>query len=269
MRRFFLLIFILFSFQHGALAMENGVKQDFIGQWVWSSRDAKIFRDTRLNVPNLVPCIWVGTISVSDGKVVQRLANSPDLAGQEGPVAVVIRFDDSFNSVWGKKAVPVVAEELDKRLNKLTGILADSGTDVQEIQLDYDCPIRHLEYWSKVVRALKNGSLKGRDVWITSLPCHIQEPRYGSWFRSSVTGHILQVFDTGVSCDTATVNGLAGCLRKQQLAFRIGLGAFERIKESKSTDHRSWFYTLNTFSSIPEYRGVWVFPGGNRWDYLL
>ena len=268
-RQIVLATIFLFSFSAVALATDRGSGPGFIGQWIWSARDAEIFTDTCLNFPDLVPSIWVSTISVTDGKVVQRLANAPDLAYKKGPVAVVIRFDDSFNSIWSKKTAWVVAEELDKKLYKLNGILADTGLDVREVQLDYDCPVRRLGEWSRVVRILKEGSLNGRDIWITSLPCHIRVPGFGSLFRDSVEGHILQVFDTGVSCDSATVNALSGLLRKQGLAFRLGLGAFERTKGSRSTDHRRWFSVLPAFSSIPQYRGVLVFPGGNQWRYLL
>ncbi len=263
------IIFFFFSFQSIALAMEADAPQPFIGQWVWSSRDAKIFNDARRNVPDLVPSIWVSTISVSDGKIVQRLANVPDLIGRKSPVAVVIRFDDSFNSVWHTKKATYVAEELDERLYKLTGILTDTGITVREVQLDYDCPVRRLEDWSKVIYVLNKGSLKDRDVWITSLPSHIQVPGFGLWFSGCVTGHILQVFDTGVSCNRTNVERIAGLLRKQGVAFRLGLGAFERTKGTLSTNHRRWFSSLSAFSSIPGYRGLWVFPGGRQWDYLL
>jgi len=254
---------------HGDEVSANDGENAFIGQWIWSSTDAKVFNDTRRSVTDLVPCVWVSTISASDGKVSQRLANPPDLAGHSGPVAVIIRFEDSFNSVWETKATTAVAAELDERLGKLPGLLADTGADVLEVQLDFDCPVRLLEGWSKVVRSLKESSLKGRDVWITSLPCHIEVPSYGSWFRGTVSGHIIQVFDTGLTCDESTVDGIADSLRKQELPFRLGLGAFERMKGSKSTDHRQWFNMLPEFSSIKEFRGVWVFPGGRQWGYLL
>ncbi|MEW6531607.1 MAG: hypothetical protein AB1473_12270 [Thermodesulfobacteriota bacterium] len=224
--------------------------------------------ETRRELPGLVPCIWVATIKASQGAISQELGCSPALGKSIPSIAIVVRIDDSVHELWKLRATDQIARDIDTRLHKLMHLLAAAEIQVGEVQLDYDCPEKRLGAWAQVVRVVSLSSLKGKSVWITSLPAHLKNPNYSTWLRGAVTGHILQLFDTGVSCSHESLTRLADCLRNQDMSFRIGLGAFERVGFGKRTDHQLWFSTLPSFAAIPEYKGVWIFPGGKKWLQL-
>lgn len=240
-----------------------------VGQWIWTRSDARIFLDARSAVPDLVPCIWVATITASHGVISQRLGCSPVIGKSIPSVAVVVRIDDSLHHLWETRAADQIAVDIDARLKKLMRLLAAAEVQVEEVQLDYDCPERRLSAWAQVVRTVSLGSLQGKPLWITSLPAHLKNPNYSIWFRGAVKGHILQLFDTGVLCNQDTLRLLSDQLSRQGVPFRIGLGAFERRGYVKRTDHQSWFSALPSFAAIPGYKGVWIFPGGKEWVELL
>lgn len=240
-----------------------------VGQWIWSRSDERVFLEAREALPDLVPGIWVATITASHGAISQRLGCSPVIGKPIPPVAIVVRIDDSLHHLWTTRAADQIAVDIDARLHKLMRLLAAAEVRIGEVQLDYDCPEKRLRAWARVVRIVSLGSLQGRPVWITSLPVHLKNPNYSMWFRGAVKGHILQLFDTEVSCNEETLRRLSGQLSRQGVPFRIGLGAFERRGFGKRTDHQSWFSALPSFAAIPGYRGVWIFPGGKKWLELF
>lgn len=239
-----------------------------MGQWIWSQADEEVFLATKCKIPDLLPGIWISTIAVKNGAISQHLAVSPALTAQGHEAAVVVRIDDSMHALWDVKGPQRIALEIDSRLGRLMELLSAAGVQPREVQLDYDCPVRRLSAWAAVVRALSKRSLKGREVWITSLPEHLAEPMYSTWFQHVAAGHILQLFDTGLSFNGETVRMLSDRLETQHMPFRVGLGAFERVRPTGTTDHRDWFGTLSAFSEMPGYRGAWIFPGGRKWSHI-
>lgn len=242
------------------------------GQWVWCDADRRSFAAAAPRLPTLVPAVWVGTIGVSDGEVTLSLAHPPNYVESPNGIALVVRFDDSFHHFW---ELPDGAAARARVAAKLSWLLAESermGVRPVEVQLDYDCPVRRLHAWSDLVRELAGDALRGREVWLTSLPSHLQVDEYGSWFRSLVAGHILQLFDNGPEVGPAQAAQVATLLARQQMPFRLGLGAFERrlpnrlpLPAAYLTDHGGWFEQLPRLSADPLYRGAWIFPAGMRW----
>jgi hypothetical protein len=115
----------------------------FIGQWVWTPQDAAIFLQSRIELPDIEPAVWVSTLSFSNGDLLQRLALSPALE-PGARVAIVIRFDRSVDGIWSPMDDAGVAASIDARLRKLMDPVLRTGVDVTEVQLDYDCPVRLL-----------------------------------------------------------------------------------------------------------------------------
>ena len=240
------------------------------GQWIWSASDSALFADAARSIPDLVPTVWIGTIRASgDGTVQSQLALSPRIAGR--PTAgVVVRFDDSFSNVWASQTDSAVANTLGVALANMLAAAQSSGVAVGEVQIDYDCPERLLTRWSVVVSKLGAGALAGRTVWLTSLVAHLRHREYGDLFRGSVAGHILQVFDTGEHMSLPRARQLERLASRQRMAFRLGVGAFERrLANGETTSHQSWFEAAHVMRGSRWYRGVWVFPGGAPWAYLL
>jgi hypothetical protein len=236
------------------------------GQWVWSAADVARLSDARRTVPALLPGVWVATIAFAHDGVTQRLALSPAVAGATGPVAAVIRFDDAFHAAWGAADDATLARTVGARVAALTARLDAAAPRVVEVQLDYDCPERRLPRWAALVHALARGPLAGRTVWVTSLPAHVRHPEYGALLRGAVAGHIVQLFDTGVRPTPAALAALSASLDRQALPYRVGLGAFERVRrDGARTEHLAWFAAGPLLARSPWYRGRWVFPAGARW----
>jgi hypothetical protein len=201
--------------------------------------------------------------------VVQHLANAPDLVQGVRSGAIILRFEDSFHLAWATNDAATLARNVGTKIKQLLRQVTAVGLTVSEIHLDNDCPMRLLKAWAGVVRTLGSGVLADQEVWVTSLPVHLQEPRYSAWFGGAVAGHILQLFDTGVAAEAVMARRLAERLAQQPLPFRLGLGAFERATANGPTQHQWWFTALPVFAALPGYRGVWIFPGGQRWTFLL
>ncbi|GJG85290.1 hypothetical protein tb265_04710 [Gemmatimonadetes bacterium T265] len=251
------------------------------GQWIWSAADLARWQTAHATRPTLRPGLWVSTVwweGGADGGVRQRLALSPrPLAG--APLAVVVRVDDRMHAAWLAASDSAIALQLDHALRELLRLVAATGTDVREVQLDYDCPVRRLARWAAVVRRLRAGALAGREVWITSLVAHVAQRDYGTYFRGVVSGHIVQVFDLfasggGGEPSPAAAARLAAHLDRAGLPFRLGVGAFERVLRSgdggtRLTHHRAWFALAPGLARSPWYRGLWVFPGGQPWTSLV
>ncbi len=246
------------------------------GQWVWNTADLALWRRARATHPALRPGVWVSTVwweGGATGGVQQRLALSPRPAAG-APLAIVVRFDDRMHAAWLAAPDSVIAARLDARLDTLLRLVAATGADAHEVQLDYDCPVRRLARWAAVVRRLHAGALAGREVWVTSLVAHVAQREYGDHFRGVVSGHIVQLFDTGDEPSRAATAHLAAQLDRAALPYRVGLGAFERVlrspdRRTRLTRHRAWFALAPALARSPWYRGLWVFPGGQPWTTLV
>ena len=241
-----------------------------IGQWIWSSADSAVYAASSRTIPAVVPTIWIGTVhGTRDGRVVGQLALSPRIAGRER-AAVVIRLEDDFSAVWQSRTDSAVAASLGASLASMLAAVSTTGVQITEVQLDYDAPERLLPRWSAVVATLSRDALRGHTVWVTSLVAHVRQREYGDLFRGSVSGHILQVFDTGDRMSLSYADQLERLASRHRMSFRLGVAAFEReLADGTTTDHRAWFSAPRVMSRSPWYRGLWVFPGGQMWAPLV
>ena len=172
-----------------------------------------------------------------------------------------------MHEAWNVMSDSALAGVLNERLTRLLEAAERSGGRMREIQLDYDAPERRLPRWATVVGLLGAQSLRGRSVWVTSIPSHLRHPRaYGDLFRNVVAGHILQVFDTGDEYSKASSAALANRVEDANMPFRLGVGAFERqLGGTRTTTHTKWFMGIGEFARRRGFRGVWVFPAGREW----
>ncbi|MEM6792198.1 MAG: hypothetical protein AAF715_32075, partial [Myxococcota bacterium] len=101
-------------------------------QWVWTHADADLVgEDTTAG-------IFVGTVIADEEAVTWRRALSPAVAlPPHRTRAIVIRFDDSLHPRWDARHF-----ERDVTAH-LEAILAEVGP-ANEVQLDYDAPVRRL-----------------------------------------------------------------------------------------------------------------------------
>ena len=170
-----------------------------------------------------------------------------------------MRLDDSLHAAWADRDDDEMARLLAEPLAETLAEVAAARPGAREIQLDYDAPVRRLPRWAALVKRLRRDVLAGRSVWLTSIPAHVQRRDYGELFRGAADGHILQLFDTGWRCNERHLQQLHALLQRHRLAFRIGVGAFER---GTSTDHGCWLHNRHAFRDIDGFSGVWVFPAG-------
>ncbi|HEX5037947.1 MAG TPA: hypothetical protein VFX30_12380 [bacterium] len=234
------------------------------GQWIWTRGDLSLYRERLRKDPDLEAGVFVATIRAEGNGVALKRALSPALVPD--PRAVVIRFDDSFHGFWEKGSDTNVASAVDRLLSGLLADVARTGSAPKEIQLDYDCPERLLPRWASVLKSLASGSLKGREVWITSLTSPLRRDDFGKLFAGTVAGHIPQVFDTGDRFSPEAATALRERLDRAALPFRLGLGAFERVSGERATGHGRWREAIPTLETSPFYRGLWVFPAGQPWN---
>lgn len=224
-----------------------------LGQWVWTQADAELLTEAT------TAGIFVGTVRADDGVRWSR-ALSPALSVPSSARAAVIRFDDSLHGHWDDPGFEA------KLTHQLESILAQLGP-FAEVQLDYDAPVRRLARWGGLVRRWSDGPLAGRAVWVTSIPAHLSRPdAYRRAFAGAVDGHILQVFDTGLSCSPRHVERLSVQAAETALPYRLGVGAFERVGH---TDHGCWFRQWRRLGHAPGFEGLWVFPAGHAYRHLI
>jgi hypothetical protein len=243
------------------------------GQWIWTTSDAQQYERVVTQVRDVVPGILVSTLKLTDHQVTQQIGLWPGTERAPGGVALVVRFDDSLHDIWRSKTVARDVVEIEAKLRWLLQSAAQADVTVREVQLDYDCPNRRLAAWADLLARLRSDVLRKVPLWITSLPTHMQNPRYGILFTGTIAGHILQLFDVGTQLTIADARSLAAQAEGQGLPFRVGLGAFERIQPSSLqqadpvllTDHSSWFAALPAFATQSHFRGAWVFPAGMPW----
>lgn len=229
------------------------------GVWIWTRADVERLAEARAARPQLLPGVLVGSVTrVGEGLGVRR-GLSPAASG--GAVAAVVRIEDDV--IPGLASPRQLAAALDDDLGQLLAEAEETGSTLHEVQLDFDVPVARLEAWSNVLGALRAGSLRGRSVWVTSLPAHLEEAGYGELLGGVVDGHILQVFDTGLRCTPARVARVTATLERASMPYRVGLGAFERAKGGRrTTDHACWSRAIAALDEAPGFAGAWVFPAG-------
>jgi hypothetical protein len=239
-----------------------------VGQWIWTEQDRRIFAESQKALPELHAAPWVSTLGVVEGALAQRLAQPPRVAGAPAST-LLVRFDDRVAGLFDTLDDATLAAQADARLRALLDAVARAGAAPAVVQLDFDCPVRLLPRYAALVRALGQGALRGRALWLTSLYAHVRSPAYGALFQGLVAGHVLQLFDTGDGPRPSQADEVVRAVERQGLPFQLGLGAFERRRGRASTRHRAWFSVRATFERSPLYRGLWVFPGGQRWLPLV
>jgi len=236
------------------------------GQWVWTAADSVL----AAGHPRITPGVWVATIRAPAPaeSLTQRLALPPTAAAGR-PIAAVVRVDPSVHAWWAGHTDGEAARQFDDRLRALMQLLDRSGARVLEVQLDYDCPVRLLPRWARVLHRLRGSALRGREVWITSLVVHQRSRRFGASVRGAVDGQIVQLFDTGDPSSGPALEELERLVPGQGLPFRIGLASYERRLPGGTTEHTAWFGALGRFRALRGYRGLWIFPAGHAYDRLL
>jgi len=240
-----------------------------LGQWIWTRADVARFTESRLVHPSLEASVFIGAIhcdSVSSA-LVARAGLSPAVVDVEHPTAV-IRLEDGLDRC---RDASDRSAAFTQRLDSVVRMLRLRGGNVPyaAVQLDYDAPQRTLAAWATSVRHLRTHSLTNDSVWITSIIAHLREPEYGELFADVVSGHVLQVFDTGESATPERIAEALRVVRRARIPFRVGLGAFERETARGRTEHRAWFDAVPRFGVVPGYQGVWIFPAENRWVTLF
>lgn len=220
------------------------------GQWIWTATDGERFSRADERARGLVPGILVGTVfPAADGALLLRRGLSP--AGTAGPsVALVVRVDDGVRRVGATELLPLVRSVLDDARR--------TGVSVRELQLDYDCPERRLEEWARAAGEV--AASVDVPVWVTSIPSHLEQRRYGELFRGRVAGHVLQLFDTGLRCSQGNARHVAERVAAAGMPFRVGVAAFERV--GRASEHACWRRAGRELRDVAGHSGQWVFPGG-------
>ena len=240
-----------------------------LGQWIWTRADVARFTESRLVHMSLEASVFIGAIRCDTvtSALVPRAGLSPAVVNVEHPTAV-IRLEDGLDRCRDASDRSAAFEQ---RLDSVVRVLRLRGGNVPyaAVQLDYDAPQRALAAWATSVRYLRAHSLSNDSVWITSIIAHLREPEYGELFADVVSGHVLQVFDTGEPATPERIAEAVRVVRRAGVPFRIGLGAFERETSQGRTEHRAWFDAVPQFVAVPGYHGVWIFPAGNRWVTLF
>ena len=231
-----------------------------LGAWVWTRADARLLARARASNPALRAAVHVATIERHpDGQLASHLALSPDAAwGADREVAVVVRFDESLNAGWDPGSEAAVAEGIAPLLARTLAQIEATGARAPEVQLDYDAPVRALGAWAGVVARLTAGPLHDCEVWVTSIPAHLDVAAYGAMFGRAGVGHILQVFDTGLTCTPEHASHLTARLAAAGLRFRVGVGGFER--SARPGEHACWTAQAASWRALPGYAGAGSSP---------
>jgi len=232
-----------------------------LGQWLWTARDREIFERARKGHPELAAAVFIGTIECERGVLRTKRGLSPLSAGN-APRALVVRLSDSVHACVDSQSEGELARGLDERLAALLDDVRASGARFTELQLDYDAPVSKLARWANALTYLNAHSLHGLELWITSLPVHVEQPNYGSLMRGVVAGHIIQLFDTGLRCDAESAQQLRAALQAQGMSYRVGYGTFERKGVSARYSHLCWLGLTHSWRTDPGASGWWLFPAG-------
>jgi hypothetical protein len=229
-----------------------------VGQWLWSRRDLPVLEQARQVRPDVGAAINIAELRWENGQVRTRLRLPPDLAGP--PAMLVVRLDDAFH----RAPADGTGAQLDQALGRLLAAV-DPSLASTPVELDYDAPVARLPVYATWLDACRAGALRGRVLWITTLPAHLRDPDFGALFSSRVAGHVPQVFDTGEPWTPARAAALAEALGRAGIPFALGLGGFDR----PGTAHSAWLAALPRLAELATFRGTWVFPAGFDWTPLL
>ncbi len=230
------------------------------GMWIWTRADVERFG--RQRDPHLLPGVLIATLVASPSGSLERRRGLSPARVSSSKVAVVVRLDDSIHRLWDR-GDPFDA--IDHALRLALAEARATGVTIDEIQLDYDAPSRRLRDWAKLVRRLAKSSLAEIPVWITSVPAHLEDPDYARLFAGAVVGHELQLFDTGLGCDPATLGTIRARLANRPLAFRVGVASFERSRNGRrTTAHECWSRAAKELAELPTYAGTWTFPASQE-----
>lgn len=234
------------------------------GQWVWSRADVDVLARARDVRADLEAAVQVAELRFLDGEVHSALRLPPAIVPRAG--SVVIRLHDSFHVAWSGPP-EVVERALADALGRVLALVRSTAPQTRVLQLDYDCPTRFLPRWAALLAALRaRGLFDGYELWITSLVAQLRDERFGRLFRPLVSGHIVQVFDTGELASEAARAELSSLLTRADLPFRVGLGAFERARGgAQRTEHVAWWQLTAALAAHPRFRGTWVFAAGQNW----
>jgi hypothetical protein len=240
---------------------------DATGLWIWTRRDLAVLSAARATAPDLRSAVHVATVQRRGAAIAWQRALSPavEQAGRAG--AIVIRIDDSMNGIWAEGDADEVARRLSPVLTEVLTQSLSTGATVDEIELDYDAPVRVAASWARVAGALAAGPLRGRTVWMTSIPAHLDASGFSGALANAGLGQILQLFDTGLPCTASNYAHLAGRLATTHARFRVGLGAYERT--GREGQHACWARWARGLRSIAGYEGTWIFPAGRDVTGLL
>ena len=240
-----------------------------LGQWIWTRADVARYMESLAAHPSLEAGVFIGSVRCDSAarRLVAQAALPPTVVPVARPVAV-IRLDDGL---YGCRDVSEQPAAFEQRLDSVVRVLRRRGGAVSysAVQLDHDATPRGLAAWASSVRYLRGHALVGDSVWVTSIIAHLREARYGTLFAGVVSGHVLQLFDTGEVPTESRVIEAVTLARRADLPFRIGLGAFERSTARGPTNHRAWFAAIPKFATVRGYAGVWIFPAGQRWVTLF
>jgi hypothetical protein len=176
-----------------------------------------------------------------------------------------VRFEDCFSGCLSDDDL----KTLDGAFTQLLLEVRATGASFAELQLDYDAPISKLPRYAQVLGHLKARSLRGLELWITSIPAHVQTRGYGDLLRQHVAGHILQLFDTGLACDATDAAKLKTALLAQRMRYRLGYGSFERAGVPASKSHACWQELTASWRHEPAAAGWWLFPAGIGYERSL
>jgi hypothetical protein len=231
-----------------------------LGQWIWTRTDLARFAESAIAHPELEAGVFIGSVTcdAASGQLTARAGLSAGLP-ESRAVTAVIRFEEGLDRC---RTVNDTAHRFEAQLDSAVVVLRARArsTPLEAMQLDYDAPQRGIRAWAASVGFLRAHALRGDSVWVTSLIAQLREPEYG---------HVLQVFDTGEPATDAQVREALRLAARARMPFRLGVGAFERELRTGRTDHRAWFGAITQFAAVDGYRGVWVFPAGNRWVSYL
>ena len=249
-------------------AATGGQPVTALGQWIWTRADVARYTEGIAAHPGLEAGVFIGAIHCDTvaHRLVAQAGLSAAVVPDEHPTAV-IRLEDGLDRC---RDGADRSARFDRMLDSAVRVLRVRGGTVAyaAVQLDYDAPQRALAAWAASVRRLRAQALSGDSVWVTSIIAQLREPAYGSLFGGVVSGHVLQVFDTGEPATPERMAEAVRLVRRAGVPFRLGLGAFERETARGRTEHRAWFAALPRFAAVHGYLGVWIFPAGQRWATL-
>ena len=228
-----------------------------VGQWLWSRDDLPVLDRVRRVRPDVAAAVNIAEMRW-DGQVRVTLRLPPELAGP--PALLVVRLDDSFHRAPAEGTGAQVGQTLGRMLAAVGPRLGTTP-----VELDCDAPVARLADYAAWLDDCRAGALRGRAVWITTLPAHLNAPRFAGLFASRVDGQVPQVFDTGEPRSPERADRLVAGLERAGLPFALGLGGFDR----PGTDHAAWLAVVPRLAALPTFRGTWFFPAGFDWTPLL